>query len=116
MNKDEIVKEILSDFAVVKRKADHGYKDIRRLLLKTKKYPFVKAYDYVTPKSRNNWIYIFEVKNKKDIFQTFVNYHYTSIGLMAGLVTTDMDITFHTGHFFSRFVEREKTINYSTCR
>lgn len=107
MSKDEIIKEMLHDFDIVRRKSVYILKDVQKQLIKSKKYPFVQAYDYVTPKTKNNWIYILEFQNKKDIFQTFVNYHYTSIGLMAGLVTNDMEITFYTGHFFSRFVERE---------
>ena len=108
MSKEEIIKEMLSDFDIVKRKSEYVIQDLRRLILKTKNFPIVKAYDYVTPKTKNKWIYIVEVKTKDDIFQTFVNYHFTSIGLMAALVATDMSITFYTSHFFTRFIEREK--------
>ena len=108
MSKAEIIKEMLHDFDIVRRKSVYILKDVQKQLIKTKKYPFVQAYDYVTPKTKNNWIYILEFQNKKDIFQTFVNYHYTSRGLMVGLVSNDMEIIFYTGHFFSRFVEREQ--------
>lgn len=108
MSKEEIIKELNSDFDIVKRKSEFVIKDLRRTLLKTKTFPIVKANEYVTPKTKNKWIYIHEITSKDDIFQTFVNYHYTSMGLMAALITTDKNITFFTGHFFSRFVEREK--------
>ncbi len=108
MSKEEIIKEILFDFDMVKRKSEYVIKDQISELSKTKKYPFVKAYDYVTPKTKNKWIYIIELKTKNDIFQTFVNYHDTSIGIRAGLVMTNKEIVFFTGHFFKRFVERGK--------
>lgn len=108
MSKEEVVKEMLSDFDLVMRKSRYEIKALRRFFLKTKKYPFVKAYDYVTPKTKNNWIYFIEAKTKDDIFQVFINYHYTSIGLMAALVHTDKTIVFYTSHFFTRFIEREK--------
>ncbi len=108
MSKEEVIKEMLSDFDVVRRKSEYSIKELRRQLLKTKKYPLIQSYDYLTPKTKNTWVYILDLKSKNDIFQTFVNYHYTSIGFMAALVSTDMSITFYTGHFFTRFVEREK--------
>jgi hypothetical protein len=115
MSNDEIVKEILTDIAVVRRKLEYTAKDVRKQLLKTKKYPFIKCYDYISP-TKNNWIYLLEFKSKSDIYMSFINYHYTSIGLRAGLVTSfdlkswDEDFIFFTGHFFSRFVERENKV------
>ena len=108
MSKEEIIKEMLLDFDIVRRKSDFVVKDLISELSKTKKYPFVKAFDYVTPKTKNKWIYIIELKTKNDIFQTFVNYHDTSIGIRAGLMMTNKEIVFFTGHFFKRFAEREK--------
>ena len=108
MSKEQIIKEILFDFDAVKRKSEYVIKDLIKELQKSKKYPFVKAYDYVTPKTKNHWIYITQLKTKHDIFQTFINYHDTSIGIRAGLVMTNMEIVFFTGHLFKRFAEREK--------
>jgi len=108
MTKEEITKEILVDFAIVKRKSEYVIEKIKKEIFKSKKYPFIKAYDYIAPKTKNTWVYILEIRNKHDIFQTFVNYHYSDKGLMAGLVNNDLAVTFYTGHFFSRFVEREK--------
>jgi len=108
MNKEEVTKEILVDFAFVKRKSEYNILQLKKELSKSKKYPFIKAYDYIAPKTKNTWVYILEIRNKNDIFQIFVNYHFNSKGLMAGLVNNDLTIVFYTGHFFQRFVEREK--------
>ena len=108
MSKEEIIKEILFDFEMVKRKSEYVIKDLISELSKTKKFPFEKAFDYVTPKTKNKWIYIIQLKTKNDIFQTFVNYHDTSIGIRAGLMMTNKEIVFFTGHLFKRFAEREK--------
>ena len=67
MSKEEIIKEMLSDFDLVKRKSEYVIKDMRRQLLKTKQFPIIKSYDYVTPKTKNNWIYLLEIKSKDDI-------------------------------------------------
>lgn len=107
MSKEEVIREMLSDFDIVRRKSEFVIKEVQRQLIKSKKYPFAKAYDYITPKTKNTWIYWLEFKSKNDIFQSFVCCYYTSVGLMAGLVSTDMEITLFTGHFFSRFAERE---------
>ncbi len=108
MSYDEIVKELLSDVDVVKRKAEYSLNEVRRILIKTKAYPFVKAYDYLTPKTKNNWIYVLEINSKHDSFVTPVNYHYTDIGLRAGMVTSSSEVIFYTGHFFTRYAEREE--------
>ena len=47
MSNKEIIKELLSDIEIVKRKADYLLEDIRRILIKTKTFPFLKIYDYV---------------------------------------------------------------------
>lgn len=107
MSKEEVIKEMLSDFDIVRRKSEYKIKEVQRELIKSKKYPFARAYNYVTPMTKNNWIFWLEFKSKSDIFQTFVCCYYTSVGLMAALVNNDMEITFYTGHFFSRFAERE---------
>ena len=107
MSNEEIVKQLLFDFDIVKRKAEYSLQDVRRTIIKTKAYPFIKAYDYVTPKTKNNWIYILEVRTKNDSFVTPINYHYTDIGLRAAMVTSKLDIIFYTGHFFARYAERE---------
>lgn len=107
MSNEEIVKELLYDIEIVKRKAEYSLEMVKRILIKTKSYPFIKAYDYVTPKTKNKWIYVLEIKSKNNSFVTSVNYHYTDIGLRASMVTSNMDIVFYTGHFFTRYAERE---------
>ena len=108
MSNEEVVKELLSDVDIVTRKAEYTADGLRRALMKTKDFPFIKAYDYVTPKTKNKWIYIVDIKSKKhEIFVMPVNYHYTNIGLRAALVTENKEVVFYTGHFFSRYIERE---------
>ena len=109
MSTEEVIKEVQADIAIIMRKAEYTYdQSVRKQLLKTKKFPFVKAYDYVTPKTKNNWIFIIEVKSKSALGRTFINYHYTSIGIRAVTIANETDFIFFTGHLFSRFVEREK--------
>jgi hypothetical protein len=107
MSNEEIVKELLSDVEIVKRKAEYSVEEVRRMLIKTKAYPFIKAFDYVSPKTKNKWIYVLEINSKYDSFVTPVNYHYTDIGLRAAMVTSTGNIVLYTGHFFTRYSERE---------
>lgn len=107
MSNAEVVNELLSDYESVNRKSRYTVEKELKILFKTKKFPVFKAFDYVTPKSKNRWIYMLDMKSKNEIYQIYVNYHYTQIGLRAALVMTDGDITFLNGHLFQRFVERE---------
>jgi hypothetical protein len=108
MSNKEIIHEILMDFDSVERKLVHSIKDAQRFTTKTKKYPFIRTYDYVTPKTRNNWIYVIEIKNKKETYYSMINYHHTNKGLRAGYVTTEKSVVLLNGHLFSRYIEREK--------
>jgi hypothetical protein len=107
MSNEEIIKELLHDVDIVTRKAEYLHDELKRLLIKSKEYPFTKTYEYVTPKSKNNWIFILEIKSKKESFATAINYHYTDIGLRAAMITSTKSIVFYTGHFFTRYAERE---------
>ena len=48
MSNKEIEKEVLSDYDSVYRKLCHTFDDVKRNLIKTKNYPFNKAYDSIT--------------------------------------------------------------------
>jgi len=109
MSNKEMKTEIMTDVNTVFKKFTFTEREVDRMLIKTKGYPFIKAFDYVTPKTKNTWIYIIEKQTKKHTYFILLNYHYTDKGLRVGLVTTEMDVIFLNGHLFSRYVLREKT-------
>ena len=110
MTRSEILKELHSDYDVVNRKVQFMMPKVIRENIKAKAHPFVFTTDYITPKSKNNWIFAWDCRTKrvKEIYTTFINYHYTSKGLRAVMVTEKKEFAFFTGHFFSRYDEREK--------
>jgi hypothetical protein len=107
MSIKEIVNEILEDYESVHKKVCYTVKEVERNLIKSKKYPFVRVYDYVTPKRKNNWIYLIEVRGKRKVFVSFINYHYTNKGLRVAWLITEEKVALVNGHLFSRFAERE---------
>lgn len=110
MTHEEVMKEILYDFTIANRKGDYIIDKLRRELIKSKKYPFLKIYDYVSP-SKNKWLLIVEIFSKKEGSVICINYHYTDIGLRAGYCMNNEDnnkVAFFNGHLFSRYAERKK--------
>jgi hypothetical protein len=108
MTKPEIVKELRNDFAIVRRKAKYVSFALQRQLKKTKNYPFLKIFDYTTPKSKNKWIFFLQFRNKKSVLQMFLNHHYNSKGLMVCVMTSEGNLNFYSGHVFARFAQRDE--------
>ena len=110
MSNEEVAKGIISDFPIVSRKGLYVIKKLLHDLIKSKKFPFLKIYEYTSP-SKNKWLYVIEIKSKKDHFVNCVNYHYTDKGFRAGYCMNDGNggdkIAFFNGHFFSRYAERK---------
>lgn len=109
MSHEEVAQEIIYDFPIVHRKAQYVLDKIKRDLIKSKKFPFLKIYEYVSP-SKNKWLFVINVISKKEHHINCTNYHYTNIGFRACYYMSDGTsdkIAFFNGHFFARYAERK---------
>jgi hypothetical protein len=107
MSNSEVAKAVLADVDALQRKIPHIEREADRFVIKTKKFPFIKAYDYVTPKTKNTWIIILEKKSKNETLYSLINHHYSSKGFRAAMVTPEMEVVLLNGHLFKRFNTRE---------
>jgi hypothetical protein len=67
---------------------------------------YVKFFNYCS-KFKNNWIYRVTIKNKESGYDAILLYH-NGKGHAAVTVTRDLNLVYHTGHFFERYNERRK--------
>ena len=105
MTLEEIRNEINKDYPILLRKMGYVAHDLKKKLSKEDKAKgFVKFYDYVS-KYKNKWIYRVEIKQKKSFYEAMMLYH-NGKGHAAISVTNEMNIIYHTGHFFERYNER----------
>lgn len=114
MSEKEIENEFYEDLENVKRYLEHKKHRFRRKVIKSNKFPVLDIIKYKTPK-RNNWIIIFEAKNKNEIVDKaqvsiIVTYN-SNKGLYAIAVTMInglLRLCTYPPHFFQRF--RNRTI------
>jgi hypothetical protein len=107
MTLEEIQKEISKDFPILDRKVNYVIHDlIKKLSKDAKKRGFVQFFDYCS-KYKNNWIYRVSIKKKESGFEAMLLYH-SGKGHAAIAVTRELNLIYHTGHFFERYNERCK--------
>ena len=115
MSRDEIIKELKSDYEIVLRKIGYVFDKENKIVLRNKKYPIIKTYRYKSPVKKNTWVFGFQWYGKNNYMVMVFNYHYTNKGLMIANFTVDSNkdfstlndgIVFYSSHFFERYNER----------
>jgi hypothetical protein len=107
MSLEEIRREIEKDYPILLRKMGYVANELEKKFSKDeRKQGHVHFFDY-TSKYNNHWIYKVQVFKKFSRYGAMMLYH-NGRGY-AGIVSTpDLNITYHTGHFFERYNERRK--------
>lgn len=107
MTLEEIRKEIEKDFPILYRKMNYVANDLKKKLSKdTKRKGFIEFFDYYS-KYKNHWIYKIEI-TKTTFFNLAMLLYHDDKGFAGISVTHEMNIIYHTGHFFKRYNERRK--------
>lgn len=105
MSLEEICREIKKDAPILFRKMGYVTHDLQKKLSKHEiKTGSVKFFDYLS-KYRNNWIYRISIDSKKTHNSAMLVYH-NGRGHAGIVATPELNIIYHTGHFFNRFNER----------
>ena len=105
MTLDEIRREIEKDYPIFSRKLGYVAHDIgKKLSNDVKKKGYLQFFDYIS-KYKNHWIYKLQISGKKSVSYGMLLYH-NGRGHAGIFVTPDLNITYHTGHFFERYNER----------
>jgi len=114
MTEEEILNEINTDNINAMRYSDHYDNKFRRKVLKAKKFPVKSSLYYQSPR-KNNWIILFEARNKKETGDfcriTFIAYLDSPHGFYAIMPTItegERHLVFYPPHFFSRYANRCK--------
>jgi hypothetical protein len=103
----EIRKEIEKDFPILYRKMGYVTKELAKEHHKEiKKNDYVAYFDYCS-KYKNHWIYWISITKYKGLYGAMLLYH-NGKKRSAIAVTYELNIIYHTGHFFDRFNERLK--------
>lgn len=108
----EMRKHVLGDVPALTKKMKPHIDAIVKIMRKTKLTQFNKFYEYMTPHSKNRWLYKIERQSKID--RTLVitlTYFHTSKGYAAILYNlTSKRIFYFAPHFFDRYCERKLDI------
>jgi len=105
MTLDEIRKEINKDFPILVRKMGYVTQDIQKQWRKVgKPDDYIKFFDY-TSKFKNHWIYRIEPLRKFSNCSAMLVY-YNGRGHAGIASSKELNIIYHTGHFFLRYNER----------
>jgi hypothetical protein len=105
MTLEEIRREIEKDYPILFRKMEYVAHDMNKALSKTDKLKGVERYFDYCSKYKNQWIYRICFTQKKIEFENMLLFH-NGKGHAAICVSADMELIYHTGHFFQRFNER----------
>ena len=113
MTEKELHNEFINDFENVFRYAKNLHSKFRHVVISNKKFPMIKHHFYSSPQ-KNNWIIIFEAKNKKEIEGksrvSFICLIDSPKGFYA--ITPNLKnkkkLILYAPHFFSRYAERGK--------
>ena len=114
MTYEEIYREIKDDARDLYASVVEEGKRFQHLAKRAKKYPFGKAYTWKHPKSRNVYMYFFEVKRHSDwdkpprlvIFTEYDDEGGKTTITVAKQVTGKIGISIFRPHFFKRYFER----------
>lgn len=105
MTEEELAKEILQDFVIVKRKAEYLVQSVRREAIKSMNKYCHKVFPY-TSKKKNTWL-IFVDYYKKDPVYTAVVHYLDKNGFNAVMVDKNQKTLSHySAHFLERFNAR----------
>lgn len=104
MNSEELVREILKDYLVL-RKAQYALLKLRRPALKSKTKHVQVFYDYKT-KNNNNWVILCDYFVKNPTLSV-IAYYVDQLGLQAYMIDANRPtLTHYSAHFLERFNER----------
>ena len=107
MTLEEIRKEIEKDFPILQRKMGYVANDLGKKLSKVeKRQSNTYFYDYIS-KYKNYWIYRITANRIGPTYSAIMLYH-NGRGHVGITSTSDLYITYFTGHFFERYNERRK--------
>lgn len=107
MTLEEIQREIEKDYPILMRKMVYVAHELQKKLSKeVKKQGYLEFFDY-TSKYKNHWIYKIRIDKKSFNYGAMLLYH-NGRGYAGIECTADINITYHTGHFFARYNERRK--------
>jgi len=113
MNSEELSKEILQDFIIVKRKAEHLVEKTRREAIKSKGKYCHKEFPYLSTQ-KNQWVIFVDYYKKDPVYTAVVTYQ-NGFGFNAIMVESNLSTLVHyTSHFLERFNERFLKIQNTT--
>jgi hypothetical protein len=105
MTLQEIRKEINKDFPILFRKTIYVLQKLEKQLQKAeKKKGFTAFYNYCS-KYKNQWIYRLNITKKQSLSTCMLLYH-NGRGHIAIATTQNLNLIYHTPHFFERYNER----------
>lgn len=113
MTDAEIMQEVKKDFPELGKFTEYKDKEYRRSVLKARKFPFTMLFKKTT-KSKNNWLVIYEARDKKDRHDSRIHFVCVSNSknglwcIMPSFMHDQLHLIFFQPHFFSRYKERMK--------
>ncbi len=105
MTLQEIRKEFEKDYPILRRKIQYVTHDLTKKLNRyTKSQGFINIYDYYS-KNKNHWLYRLNISDK-DKKQSVMMLYHNGKGNVAISILGNLQMVYHTGHFFERYNER----------
>lgn len=105
MTSEELSKEILQDYKIVKRKAEYLVQRVRREAIKSMESYCHKVFPY-TSKQKNTWLIFVDYCKKDPVFTAVVHY-LDKNGFNAVMVAkNEKTLSHYSSHFLERFNTR----------
>ncbi len=118
MTELEFQEEIYEDAKNVAVYSRHLVSRFRRIVIKSKHFPVIKEYDYLSPQN-NRWVIQLEAKSKKETgrksrmgffcyFDSSHGYYVVSLTVAPSILKRKHQLVLYIPHFFSRYAERNQ--------